>query len=71
MSSDGMAERGSSGELWMSWPHALLGWSFKEKERVESREEKRRRGEDRGLRGSSPSEGAAKEEQEALDRMGL
>lgn len=27
-------------QLWMSWPHGLLGWSFKEKEREESQEEK-------------------------------
>ncbi|XP_041265214.1 peripheral myelin protein 22 isoform X1 [Onychostruthus taczanowskii] len=41
----GMSERGSSGELCTAWPRGLLGWSFKDKEREESREE-RRRGED-------------------------
>lgn len=62
VSTDGMAE---CGELWIFWPHALLGWSFKEK----GGEPRGRGGEEkiwrkRGLRGSSPSGGAAEEEQE-------
>lgn len=45
VSPKGMLECGSSGELWMSGPRGLLGWSFEEKER--ERAERKRGGEEK------------------------